>query len=81
MSFMEKDNKPNIQTGLMFLFIAIIMAIMPITPQPHLFEKLQMLKQGTLERPIDWFDLFIHGAPFLYVIYYFSNLFFQKRKN
>lgn len=34
----------------------------PSQPQPHLFEKLGMLFQGTLLKPIDIFDLFLHGT-------------------
>jgi hypothetical protein len=30
---------------------------------PHVLEKLGMLTRGQLVRPIDWFDLFLHGAP------------------
>jgi hypothetical protein len=29
----------------------------------HLWEKLKMLFAGALTRPIDIFDLFLHGAP------------------
>ncbi|VAX17893.1 hypothetical protein MNBD_NITROSPINAE02-613 [hydrothermal vent metagenome] len=42
---------------------AIILAVAPVFPQPHLVEKLAMLKNGSLNRPIDIFDLFLHGAP------------------
>jgi hypothetical protein len=35
----------------------------PFRPMPHVFEKLIMLKNGTLNRPIDIFDLFFHLAP------------------
>ncbi len=42
---------------------AILMALAPVVPQPHLWEKLQMLFAGTLTRPIDIFDLFLHAAP------------------
>jgi hypothetical protein len=27
-----------------------------------------MLKNGELSRPIDWFDLFYHGVPWLLLI-------------
>jgi hypothetical protein len=30
---------------------------------PHVLEKLQMLAGGQLVRPIDWFDLVLHGSP------------------
>jgi hypothetical protein len=41
------------------------MALAPFTPEPHLVEKLRMLFQGTLTRPLDVFDLLFHVAPIL----------------
>ncbi len=41
---------------------ALLMALLPVTPQPHLLEKLRMLADGTLHRPIDIFDLLFHGV-------------------
>jgi hypothetical protein len=43
--------------------LAVLMALAPFVPAPHLWEKLKMLASGTLVRPIDIFDLFLHGAP------------------
>ncbi|MDO8249035.1 MAG: hypothetical protein Q7T78_04860 [Rhodoferax sp.] len=43
--------------------LALWMAVAPITPEPHLIEKLRMLWQGSLARPIDIFDLFLHATP------------------
>ena len=45
--------------------LAIFLALAPFSPEPHLWEKLKMLFAGTLVRPIDIFDLFLHGAPLL----------------
>jgi len=45
--------------------LAVVLALAPFSPAPHLWEKLQMLFAGTLVRPIDIFDLFLHGAPLL----------------
>lgn len=36
-------------------------------PEPHLWEKLKMLVAGTLVKPIDIFDLLLHGAPLVLV--------------
>lgn len=47
----------------LLLPLAVVMALMPFVPEPHLWEKLKMLASGTLVRPIDIFDLFLHGAP------------------
>ncbi len=43
--------------------LALWMAVAPITPEPHLIEKIGMLWQGSLVRPIDIFDLFLHATP------------------
>lgn len=43
--------------------LAVFMALAPFRPEPHLVEKLRMLAEGTLRRPIDIFDLFWHAAP------------------
>lgn len=48
--------------------IAIFLAIAPLTPEPHLWEKLKMLASGTLSRPIDIFDLFMHGTPLVMLV-------------
>ncbi len=42
---------------------AVLLGLAPFRPQPHLMEKLGMLVSGTLTRPIDIFDLFLHGTP------------------
>jgi hypothetical protein len=48
---------------------AVFLGLAPFHPQPHLVEKLTMLFNGTLTRPIDIFDLFLHGAlPVLLVL-------------
>ena len=41
---------------------AVLMGLAPFAPEPHLFEKLRMLFSGDLSRPIDIFDLFLHGT-------------------
>ncbi|HEX9188315.1 MAG TPA: RND transporter, partial [Vicinamibacteria bacterium] len=39
------------------------LGLAPFVPVPHVLEKLQMLGRGQLVRPIDWFDLAMHGSP------------------
>lgn len=46
---------------------AILLAIIPIGA-PHLVEKLRMLFSGTLRRPLDWFDLFMHGSMLVLLV-------------
>ncbi|MBT3306162.1 MAG: RND transporter [Alphaproteobacteria bacterium] len=47
---------------------AVLMALAPFTPEPHLWEKFKMLKAGTLTRPIDIFDVFWHLMPTILLI-------------
>jgi hypothetical protein len=48
--------------------LAIFLALAPFTPEPHLWGKLKMLFTGTLSRPIDFFDLFLHGTPLVVLL-------------
>ena len=57
------DELPLLYLLIPALFLA--MAPWPAGPEPHLVEKLKMLAAGTLVRPIDIFDLFMHGTPLL----------------
>lgn len=41
---------------------SLTLGLAPFVPQPHLVEKIGFLLNGTLSRPIDIFDLFMHGA-------------------
>ena len=43
--------------------LALWMAVAPITPEPHLIEKLRLLFSGALTRPLDIFDLVLHATP------------------
>ncbi len=45
------------------LIVAVALGLAPFYPEPHLVEKLRMLAQGTLRRPIDIFDLLMHATP------------------
>jgi hypothetical protein len=48
------------------LIIGVLLGLAPMQPEPHLVEKLRMLSQGVLTKPIDIFDLFLHAsAPLL----------------
>lgn len=46
------------------VLLCLTLGLAPFTP-PHLFEKLRMLVEGRLIRPIDWFDMVLHAAPWV----------------
>lgn len=47
----------------LLLVVALWLAVAPVVPEPHLVEKIRLLTQGALTRPIDIFDLFLHATP------------------
>jgi len=49
------------------VIMCLTLGLAPFYP-PHIWEKLQMLVRGGLVRPIDWFDLILHGAPWAALI-------------
>ncbi len=61
MEFIEK-----LPWGLLII-ACLTLGLAPFAP-PHIWEKLQMLSKGLLVRPIDWFDLVLHGTPWLLLI-------------
>ncbi len=49
----------------LFVVAALTLGLAPFAPEPHLWEKLRMLANGELARPIDIFDLILHATPWL----------------
>lgn len=49
----------------LILIACLLLGLAPFIPEPHLWEKLKLLADGRLSRPVDIFDLLLHGAPFV----------------
>jgi hypothetical protein len=49
------------------IILCMTLGLAPYKP-PHIVEKVTMLMQGKLVRPIDWFDLLLHGTPWVLLI-------------
>lgn len=53
----------------LLVVLSLTLGLAPFYPEPHLWEKLKMLAQGNLTRPIDIFDLLLHAAaPVLLIL-------------
>ncbi len=52
----------------LLIILTVFMLLAPFRPMPHVMEKLLMLKNGTLHRPIDIFDLFYHLIPLIFLL-------------
>ena len=62
MKWLDKLGWPTV------ILFALLLGLAPFRPEPHVVEKLRMLFDGTLSRPIDIFDLFLHGAPWVLLV-------------
>jgi hypothetical protein len=51
----------------MIILACLTLGLAPFAP-PHIWEKLVMLRKGVLVRPIDWFDLILHGIPWALLV-------------
>jgi len=52
---------------ILVIAICLTLGLAPFTP-PHIVEKIQMLAKGKLVKPVDWFDLLLHGVPWVLLI-------------
>lgn len=51
----------------LLIVTAVLMLLAPMRPMPHVVEKLILLKNGALTKPMDIFDLFYHMLPTILV--------------
>jgi hypothetical protein len=52
----------------MLVLASLLLGLAPFVPEPHLWQKLKMLAAGTLSKPLDIFDLFLHGTPVILLL-------------
>jgi hypothetical protein len=49
----------------LLIVVCLTLGLAPFLPEPHVVEKIRLLASGELTRPIDVFDLLMHGIPWL----------------
>lgn len=55
---------------LIALVAALTLGLAPFVPEPHLLGKLRWVAGGAVGmKPLDWFDLALHGAPWLWLLW------------
>ena len=57
MQFIDKLPYPTL------IIVTLLMLAAPFVPEPHLVEKMRMLMDGTLTKPLDMFDVVWHLLP------------------
>ncbi len=53
----------------LWLIASLTLGLAPFSPEPHVWEKLQWVFSGAQGmKLIDWFDLLLHGTPWVMLI-------------
>ena len=61
---MMKDSKLRIA-----ILLCLTLGLAPFFPEPHIWGKIKWVLGGALGmQPMDWFDLFLHGSPWIYLL-------------
>ena len=60
--FIDSVNLP------IFIVLCLFLGLAPFFPVPHIVEKINMLVEGQLSKPLDLFDLVLHGTPWILLI-------------
>jgi hypothetical protein len=62
-----------------FIIISLTLGLAPFSP-PHIYEKLALLFGGNLSSPTDWFDLCLHGGPWILLLLKIFSMLQEKNK-
>lgn len=63
---------------IMPIALSLTLGLAPFFPEPHLFGKIRWLIGGAKGMQLmDWFDLLMHGAPFLWLLYELIKIFIK----
>jgi hypothetical protein len=61
-----------------WLIFALTLGLMPYSPEPHIWGKLKWIFSGTEGMNLlDWFDFFLHGIPWVFLIISFARKFLR----
>jgi hypothetical protein len=65
----------------LWLIASLTLGLAPFTPEPHIIADLRWVMGGAVGmQAINWFDLFMHGTPFLLLFRALIIFFVRSRK-
>ena len=77
-----KPPKNTVGKLLFALALALTLGLAPFYPSPHIIGKLKWVAGGAIGmQPMDYFDLVLHGFPWLYLVYRMAQFIATKKKN
>lgn len=51
------------------LILSLTLGLAPFVPHPHIWKQIKNLWYGRPMPALDWFDLLLHGAPWVFLIF------------
>jgi len=61
----------NKQRLRLIIILVLTLGLAPYSPEPHQFGKIRWVAGGAVGmQPMDWFDLVLHGFPFVLLLVY-----------
>lgn len=73
---MKKGNNLSLS-----LVLSLTLGLAPFVPEPHIWGKLQWLAGGAVGmQPMDYFDVLLHGAPWIWLFYNLFKVAIPDRK-
>ena len=72
----------NINTKIRYAAIAAFtLGLAPFRPEPHIWGKIKWIYGGANGMgPMDWFDVALHGTPWIALVYFSALWIIQKVK-
>lgn len=68
MSAMKPSSPADLSSLVTPLLASLTLGLAPFVPEPHLVGKIRWVMGGAVGmQPMDWFDLVMHGAPFMWL--------------
>lgn len=65
----------------MAVVACLTLGLAPFVPEPHIWGKIKWVAGGAVGmKPMDWFDLAMHGAPWVYLVFALAMVFLNKPK-
>jgi len=72
--------QPYYAKPILWLVVSVTLGLAPFVPEPHVWEKLKWVLAGAGGmRLIDWFDLLLHGSPWVFLTYSLVDKFARNR--
>lgn len=62
------------------LMASLTLGLAPFVPHPHIWKQIQNIWYGRTMAGMDWFDLLMHGAPWIFLIYVLIQMARKKSK-